>query len=43
MKQKTRFIKSVIASAKSEQARLPWTRDSRTPRASAARPGAKRA
>lgn len=37
MKLKTRFIQSVIATAKSTEARLPWTRDSRTPRASAAR------
>jgi len=33
MKRKSRFIASVIATAKSTEAALPWTRGSRTPRA----------
>jgi hypothetical protein len=41
MKQKTRFITSVIATAKTAETRLPWARGSRTPRAAAARGSAK--
>ena len=37
MKRKSRFIASVIATAKSTEAPLPWTRGSRTPRAGKAR------
>ncbi|WP_280960250.1 hypothetical protein [Antarcticimicrobium sediminis] len=40
MKQKSRFIKSVIETSKSSAPRLPWTRDSRTPRASETRASA---
>lgn len=43
MKQKTRFVKSVIATAKSTEVRLPWSRGSRTPRAAATRAEAQRA
>lgn len=43
MKQKTRFVKSVIATAKSTEVRLPWSRDGRAPRAEAARTTARRA
>jgi|GEM_PF-3581116 len=37
MKRKSRFIASVIATAKSTEAPLPWARGTRTPRAAAAR------
>ncbi len=43
MKSKTRFIKSVVDTAKAAEIRLPFARQTRTPRAAAARPGQRRA
>ncbi|WP_280960212.1 hypothetical protein [Antarcticimicrobium luteum] len=37
MKKTTRFLKSVVETARSSDPRLPWARQTRTPRASTGR------